>query len=158
MNLLQKIEAWIAKEFTDFKSQGAKIAVAITEDIQTALKSGIVGGLADVVSAVFPSVKNIPQEIVAELQLIVPKILAAELALQGLPANPQPADLDAFATNVLASFNVKNNNSKLYTTLAAQVYGILQADTTDSFASLVNDVEQAFQDFQQDQADAQAAG
>lgn len=151
-NLIQEVEAWFKKVFISAQTKGDQIAIAITEDVQAALKSGIVDGIAEAISATFPSVKNIPETLVADLKVVVPKILAAELALQGLPANPAPADIQAFANSVAAAFNVNTNNSKLWTTFAAQVYAILQQDTTSNFASLVADVEQAYQDLQADQA------
>ena len=62
---------------------------------------------------------------VDELKIIVPKVLAAELALKELPDNPTEKDIKKFADAVLKAFNVENNNSKLWTTFGAQVYGIV---------------------------------
>ena len=146
-NWLKNIEAWVSNEFKDFQSTGDKIAVAITADIQAALQSGVVDGIASVIGAVFPSVKELPVMVVSELKIIIPKLLASELAIEGLPADPTEDDLQTFAGNVEKTFGVADSHSKLWTTLAAQVYGILQGDTTLSFASLVVDVETAYQKF-----------
>ena len=151
---------WLGKEFTDFKQNGLKIAVAITEGVQTALKSGIVTAIADVLSSVFPQVKNLPQEIVAELQVLIPKILASELALEGLPDNPTPDDLLKFENAVLAAFNVNSDNSKLWTTLSSQIYARLQAfvgQPSVTFADLVEAVEGAYQDYLNDKANEATA-
>jgi hypothetical protein len=149
--IIKNIENWFSKEFKSFQQNGDKVAVAITTDIQLALKSGIVDRIANIVSAIFPSVKGIPEMAVNELQVLIPKLLAAELAIQGLPTNPTPEDLRNFATSIEKSFNVDNSHSQLWTTLAAQIYGILQNDSSLTFASLVADVEQAYQYFIQDQ-------
>lgn len=157
MSIFQKVGAWLAKVFKSVKTDGAKIAVAITEDFQIALQSGIVKALADVISAVFPSVHNLPQQIVADLQILVPKILASELALQGLPDNPTEQDILDFEKRVLDAFNVHDQKSKLYTTLAAQIYGIIEkhaSGTPWTFAELVAAVEEAYQDYVADSQQA----
>jgi len=150
-NIIKNIEDWFSKEFKNFQSQTDKIAVIITQDVQAALDSGIADGVASVVSVVFPSVKNIPEEVVTELKVVIPKLLAVELAIEGIPANATQDDITKFANAVMAAFKINNNKSKLYTTLAAQIYGILLNDTTKTFASLVIDVEQAYQDLVADQ-------
>lgn len=154
-NIFKSIGAWFSKIFKSVQQDGDKIAIVITEDVQEALKSGVVDGLAGVISAVFPSVKNVPEEVVGYLKVLIPKLLASELAVEGLPADPTEADIQAFIQRVLAAFNVNNNNSKLWTTLASQVYGLLQTyinAPTQSFADLVKVVEQAYIDYVQDQA------
>ena len=151
---------WLAKIFHSIKVDGAKIAVAITEDVQTFLKSGVAGALANVISAIFPNVKNLPAEIVEKLQVLIPKILSAELAVQGLPDNPTEQDILDFETRVLAAFGVHDQKSKLYTTLSAQVYDILKQYTGDgklTFAELVASVEQAYQDYVADKAAVDAS-
>jgi hypothetical protein len=155
------ILTWFAKLFKWAKVDAAKIAVAITEGVQTALKSGVVGALADAISAVFPNVKHLPQDVVDELQKWIPKVLAAELALQGLPDNPTEQDILDFENKVMAAFGVHDNKSKLYTTLGAQVYGILKKyseGTSPTFAQLVLDLEEAYQDYLKDKAEADAGG
>jgi hypothetical protein len=150
-NIIKNIEDWFSKEFKNFQSQTDKIAIIITQDVQAALDSGIVDGVASVVSAVFPSVKNIPEEVVTELKVVIPKLFAVELAIEGIPANATQDDITKFANAVMAAFKINDNKSKLYTTWAAQIYGILLKDTTKTFASLVIDVEQAYQDLVADQ-------
>lgn len=164
MNILQDlghdaqvVGKWLSKEFKSVEVDGDKIAIAITEGIQSALKSGVVTEVADVIEAVFPGVKNLPTEIVAGLNVLIPKILASELALQGLPANATPQDVLDFEQKVLAAFNVVSDKSKLYTTLAAQVYGLLldyQKIVNPSFADKVNVVENAFKLYVADKAAA----
>lgn len=141
--------AWLKKAFTSIKTDGAKIAVVITQDLQDSLTSGIAEGLAKVVEAIFPSVHNLPEEIVADLKLIIPKVLTLELAVIGLPDNPTEQDIKDFEARILDAFNVHDDKSKLYTTLAAEVYGILERHQGNSwtFAQLVAAVEEAYQDY-----------
>lgn len=153
------IWTFFAKLFKWVKNDADKIAVAITEGVQTALKSGVVGALADAISAIFPNVKHVPQDVVDELAKQIPRILASELALQGLPDNPTPDQVLAFENAVLEAFGVHDNKSKLYTVLGAQILGILKKysdGSTPTFASLVTDLEDAYQLYLQDKADIEA--
>lgn len=152
MSIFSKIGAAIGHFFSnlfkDIKTDGDKIAIAITEGIQTALKSGIVTDLASVISGIFPGVKNIPQDLVVLLNNYIPKLLASELALQGLPDNPTAQQLLDFENAVLAAFNVHDDKSKLWTSIAAGVYGLLldyQKIPNPTFADKVKVVEAAYQ-------------
>jgi hypothetical protein len=152
-NWITSVEAWFKKVFLATKTNFDTVAIAITQDLQNALNSGVVDVIAKFVEGTFPSVQKLPEAIVAELKLIIPKILVAELALQGLPDNPTQEEVQAFAESVAKAFNVNQSNSKLWTVFGAQVYGILLNDKTKTFASLVLDVEQAYQALQADLAD-----
>lgn len=153
MSIFTKIGAWLKKVFTEGLQDADKIAISVTEGVKTALVDGIAGFIADVLDGLTKS--NIPTEIVTLLQNNISKILAVELAIQGLPANPTQQDILTFEQSVLAAFNVTSDKSKLYTTLAAQIYGIIQAQlggqTKLTFAQLVVDVEQAYSDYVTDQ-------
>ena len=143
-NIFTKVGDFFKKVFKKAKNFSSVVAVELTEELQTALKNGTADALAQIISATFPNTKNIPQQVVAELKIIVPKILAAELALKELPENPTEKDIKKFADAVLKAFNADNNNSKLWTTFGAQVYGILEQDKKRTFASLVRDIEEAY--------------
>ncbi len=161
MSIFKKIGQWLHNVFTTVKTDGAKVAIAITEGIQQAMKSGVVGFLADVISHVFPALHDVPEQVVAEINKLLPKLLAAELAVQGLPDSPTEQDILDFENRVLEAFNVHDNKSKLYTILASQIYGIIQkhtAGTPFTFAELVADVEEAYQDYLNDVAAEQEAG
>jgi hypothetical protein len=156
MAILRKIGTWLAKVFKNIKTDGAKTAVAITEGLQTGLKLGILSTIADVVSALFPVTGNLPRVIVADLDKALPKILAAELAIEGLPDKPSQQDMLDFENRVLTAFNVHDDNSKLWTSLAAQVYGIIQKHAGEPdipFSRLMADVEEAYQDYKADLTD-----
>jgi hypothetical protein len=161
-NIFQEVEMFLIKEGTlfakAFKSGLAKadqIAVAITEDVQTALKNGSADELAKIIEGVFPSVKNLPDELLAGIKTFLPKVLAVELGLQAELTGITPDNSQALATAICNAFNVSANNSKVWSTLAGQVTQILQADTTKTWASYIADVEAAFVDLKAD-IDAQA--
>jgi len=141
--------------FKCVKTDGDRIAVAITEGIQTALKSGAVTEVAQIIEAIFPNVKNVPTDLVAKLQVLVPKVLAAELEIQALPAGASEDQIKTFVSDVLTSFNVKQDKSKLWTTLSGSLYSILRAytgGTSMTWIEVVNEVEEAFQAFKNEQA------
>lgn len=143
-NVFKKVGDFFKKVFKKVKNFTSVAAVEVTEQLQEALKNGTADAIAQIVSVTFPKAKDIPQKVVAELKIIIPKILAAELALKELPENPTEKDIKKFADAILKSFNIENNNSKLWTTFGAQVYGILEQDKKRTFASLVKDVEEAY--------------
>lgn len=155
MSIFTKIGAWLSKAFKTLKTDGAKVAVAITEGLQDGIKSGVLTAVADLIGGIFPNVKNLPAEIVADLQKYLPKILATELAIEGLPDNPTDKDFTEFETRVMTAFGVTDDTSKLWSTLAAQVYSIIRRHVGAgpyTFAELINDVEESYQDYLADKA------
>lgn len=160
MSIFSSIGAWLKKAFTSVEHSIAPIAVAITEGVQTALKNGTADFLANLVEAIFPQVHGIPEEVIATLKNTIPKVLAAELAIEGIPDSPTEADILAFEQKVLAAFGVHDNKSKLYTVMASQIYGDLQAyvkGPSHKFADVVKVIEQAFIQYKQDVADLAAS-
>lgn len=159
MSIFSKIGTWFAGAFKTVETDADKIAIAVTEGIKTALVSGVAGFIAEILDGLTKS--QVPTELVTLVQNNIDKLLAVELAIQGLPASPTEADILAFEQEVLKAFSVTSDASKLYTTIAAQVYGIIktQADsgTKFTFAQLVEDVEEAYRDYQTDIADQQTA-
>lgn len=150
------IFTWIAKLFRSIKDDAAKVAVAITEGIQTALKAGILTPIADILDATFKT--EIGEEVIAFLDANINKILAAELAVESLPDTPTPDDVTAFASRVSNAIAGKDltGTSKLWSTLAAQVTGIIETKVNNkeplTFAVLVDAVEEAYQDYKADLA------
>ena len=157
MSIFTKIGAWFAKTFSSALQDADKIAITVTEAFKNAMVTGVVGWVAEILDGLTKS--NVPTEIVTLIQNNIDKVLAAELAIQGLPASPTAADILAFEQSVLKAFGVTSSTSKLYTTLAAQIYGIIQAKvqagTKFTFAELVDDIEAAYQDYLTDQQSTQ---
>lgn len=141
---------WLSKVFVSHSVSDAPVAITITEAIKAILANPIVGFLENVADAVTGT--QIPTTVANAITGIIPKILAVELGIQGLPANPTPDQILAFEQSILKAFSITSNNSKLYTELGAQIYGILQASPDTKFATLVNDIEQAYLDYQKDLA------
>lgn len=156
MSIFTKVGAWISKVFNGALRDADQIAIVTTEAVKTALVNGVAGFIAEVLDGLTKS--QVPTEILTLVQNNISKILAVELGIQGLPANPTEADILAFEQSVLTAFSVTSDKSKLYTTLAAQIYGIIktQADsgTSFTFAQLVSDVESAYADYVADQTPA----
>jgi len=142
---------WFGKVFVDHAKSAAAVAVTITEAVKTVLDSAPAKFLEGVADAITHT--NLATDAANVVTATIPKILAVELAIEGLPENPTEADIEAFEARVLTAFKVNPNNSKLYTTLAAQVYGIVQKTATNpTFANCVAAVEEAYQDYLADVA------
>lgn len=159
MSIFTKVGAWIAKIFKSIKNEGAHLAVAITEGVKGFLNAGVADALASVVDSIAGT--HLAEDIVTLLKNNINKILAAELAIQGMPDNPTESDILSFENAVIKAFTGLDSagKSKLYSTLAAQVYGILKAHADSgqafTFAQLVADVEAAWADYQKDLADSE---
>ena len=161
MSVWSWIKGWhLERVFTSIKNNADKVAIAITEAVKTALNSGVVDFIVRIVDNALPQLHDLPATVVAKIREVIPKVLAAELALQGLPDSPTADDILKFEQNILTAFGVHDQKSKLYTTLAAQIYDIIKTDvdagTKLTFAELVKDVDQAYQDYLKDKADAAA--
>lgn len=131
----------------------APVAIVITEAVKTILASPTAGLLESIIDSVTGT--GIAVSAANAINAKIPGILAAELAIEGLPANPTQADILAFEQRVMAAFNISSDNSRLYTVLGAEIYGIINAQSGKpiTFAILVADIEQAYQDYQKDLAD-----
>lgn len=157
-SIFKAIGDWLKDKFTHIKNDGAKVAISVTEGLKKALQSGVLDGIASIIDHIAGG--SIADTVVDLLKANINKILSVELGLQGLPDDPSEDDLKAFTDSVIDAFTSldKQGKSKLYTTLAAQIYGILKADLEDdgeiTFASLVKDIEDAYQDYLKDVAEA----
>lgn len=139
--------------FTHIKKDVNVVAITVTEAIKLALDSGTAGFLAGIIDSLFKT--HIAQDVLGLLKKFIPKILATELAIQGLPDNPTPDDILAFEQSVLKAFSVTDDKSKLYTTLAAQLYGHIKdalGDGKVTFAEAVIIIEATYQDYLTDKA------
>jgi hypothetical protein len=148
-----KAWTWFTTKFINHIQSAAHVAFVITETVKTLLANPVTEFLENIADTITGT--QIPTNIANLINQEIPKILAVELSIQGLPANPTAADILAFENNIMASFNVTSNNSKLYTVLAAQIYGLIQANITNgttNFAAWVTAIEQAYIDYKADLA------
>lgn len=142
---------WLKKNFIDHIQSAAPVAIVITETIKTLLANPVASLLENIADTITGT--QLPTNIANQITAIIPKILAVELGIEGLPPNPTPDQILAFEQAVLKAFNVNSNNSKLYTELAAQIYGIIQtaaATGVNNFATWVDAVEQMYAAYQKD--------
>lgn len=150
----------IKKFFKGGEKKFAHLAVAILEDIKPALDGGLLGFLANMIDNLTKS--NIAQEIIDFTKKEFPKVLAAALALEGLPDNPTAEDILKFEQSVLDAFGKLDKKSKLYTVVAADTYGIFKEtfDTTPdvppTFFELADAVQRAFKKFEENKAASEA--
>jgi hypothetical protein len=155
---LTRAWTWFTKVFVSHAVSADKVAVTITETLKTLLANPVTGFLLNMADAVTGT--QVPTNIANAINGIIPKILAVELGIEGLPANPTADQITAFENQVLSAFNVSSNNSKLYTEVGAQVYGIIQANITNgttNFAGWVVAIETAYTDYKKDLAANAAA-
>lgn len=144
---------WLFKVFVDHIQNSAHVAIVITESIKSLLNNPVTGFLENIADTITGT--QIPTNLANLIAAQIPKILAVELSIQGLPANPTEADILAFEQDVLKAFNVTSNNSKLYTELAAQTYGIIQGSVASGktkFSDWVADITQIYADYKLDLA------
>lgn len=150
-SLFTRAFTWLKNNFTNHIVDADKVAVFLTETAKTLLANPVNGFLLNMADAITSS--QVPTNIANTISGVIPKILAVELAIEGLPDNPTEAQVLAFEQSILSAFSVNNNNSKLYTELGAQIYGIIQtAESTgnNNFAGWVDVIEAAYADLQKD--------
>lgn len=156
MSIFTKIWAFIKKIGQWTVSHAAPTVVAVVEELQTLWKSGTIGFIASVLDSLTKS--GVPTAVVNSVGKELPNILAAALAIEGLPTDPTDAQLADFEQRVLAAFGIHDNKSKLYTVVGADLIGIIRRDLIPgqpfTWATLAEDLEEAYQDYLQALADA----
>lgn len=151
---------WLKKAEIDIKHDAAKLAVVLTEEVKPLLE-GVIGiAIAALVDNIFSThvAEDVRLLIVKEINIT----LAAELALEGLPADATPEQVESFAASLVkmyAGVDVKGK-TKLFSTLTAQVISIVEEfenkNTSLTFALAIGMSEKAFQAYKKDLADEAA--
>lgn len=140
---------WIAGAFTWVQKKEAPFVVGIVEELQTFWKTGTPGFIASILDTLTKN--QVPTNIVNALGAALPKVLAANLAIEGLPTDFTPEQFADFEQRVLAAFGVTDNKSKLYTSLGADLLGIVRKHTQPgqdyTWFTLASDLEEAYQDY-----------
>lgn len=138
---------FFANAFKWVETDGAKIAVAIVDELKTLLSSGTLDFFAQIMDGLTHS--NIPTEIVDKLRTELPKATAIALGIQGFPENPTEQDIQNLSQTILTAFGIAADKSQFYSTLGAKIISIIRANTmpgqTFTFATLVTDLEQTYQ-------------
>lgn len=159
-NPLKWIRGWrLDKFFHNFKDNAAKVAVSITEQVKTLSEGELVQGIAAILDQALKS--HVASDVLNIIHSATLTALSVELAITALPDNPTQADILAWEQNVYKAIAGKDpyGKSKLWTTFASQVYGIIQAQTqqpgTLTYAKVIEEIEKAYQLYLQDKADSE---
>lgn len=155
MSIFNKLFAWFKKVFVSAEKNAAHIAVAIGEVAKESLNNGTLDVMAKVVDFIAKS--NLGDEIELALKASLPKIIAVSNAVQTFPTKDSTeADVLAWEKSILDGFNIHDNKSVLYTTIAAQTFGVLNSllkqPGRPTFSAWVAAVEEIYQDYQKDTA------
>lgn len=157
---MEKAWEWLKKEFTRlgkfFSDHVIRVAVTVTNGVKDALASGTVDFIATIADGLTKS--NVPSEIVGLIKLIIPKILAFELAIEGLPPNPTQDDIIAFETRALAALGISFQKDKVWATITAQVILEVKSMLNDgkiTFAEAFQLGQDVYKDYKQDMAIAE---
>lgn len=146
---MKKIWKWLQKVFTSLENDVDKFAISVTEHIKDNLDNGAIGFILDFVDKEFNT--HIAPEVVGLLKNVIPKVLAAELAIQGLPINPTEQDILDFENKVLDAFGLHSQKDKMYTVLASQIYieikTLMNKTEGITFADTVKLIETAYADY-----------
>lgn len=154
MSIFSKAWQWLKKELKFIERDGAKIAITVTEHVKEGLQSGVIGFLATLADNLLKS--HVAEDVVAAINKNIDKVIALELALQGLPDNPTAQQLSDFEQQIIGAFGKLDNKSKLYSTIAAQVALIVDklypnADAPNpTWAEIIAAVQEAFLDYEAD--------
>lgn len=148
---MNKLKRWFSNLWKGVKNASSKTAITITEEIQKGLKSGKINTVAQIIQTALPAAGRLPEQVVKSLEVVIPKVLAVQLVLRDLPDNPTIDDLQKFSDNVLTAFGAVDDKSRLWTTMAAEIYKSIQSHLEDkkyTFAECVIDVEKAWRLYQ----------
>ncbi len=153
-SILKAIGHWFSKAFNNIKHDAAPVAVAITQYLKTALDSGLLKTIADLIPG------DIGKEVLAVLQNAVPKALAIELGLEGIPDNATPDQIQAFILSVEKAIGGKSwqEKSEFWTKFSVNIYNTIQTDINNSpdhasisFAQIVELIEETYQAYKDSQ-------
>jgi len=153
-SILKSIGNWFAKAFNSIKDDADTVAITLTQYLKVALDSGLLKTIADLIPG------GLGKDVITVLQNAIPKILALELGLQGLPDNATPEQIQAFILSIEQAVGGKDFQAKsaFWTKFSVQVYSLIQTEINKSpdhatltFAQIVSIVEEAYQQYMADQ-------
>lgn len=150
MSVLTNVWDWLKKEGSQVKNIWNPIAISITEELKTLWASGVPNFLATIADKLLDS-GTLIEDVVAKVGAYLPAFLVAELGIQDLPADPTPADYKKFENDAIAAFGNLTDKDKFYTTLQAQIAGVIQPLVQPgaklTFGVLASDGEEIYQDY-----------
>lgn len=147
MSLFKDIWTWLQKEFKDITQHADKVAVAVTQQIKTALESPEAGFIVKLIDGLTKT--GVATEIIGIAKLAAGKALAIELAIAMPSGDVTEEAFLEWEQRVLSALNLHYDKSVVYTRVAATIIRDIQAFTQDgsavSFAEAVKIVEDAYQ-------------
>lgn len=176
MNIFQKIEGgvevgikdaetFLVDEFGVLKGVIAPAVVTAVNAVSAAEASGVLPAIA---LALSPVTKGLSVAINNQIEAGLPTAIAIALGIEGLPADPTPAELTAFGQAALNAIEKIKGSGAVSGTwqvnLAGQIYGLIQSAIaanagtaqagTLTLGQITVLVEQAFEDADADKAAA----
>lgn len=146
---LKWIRGWrLDKALHSVKDNIAPVAVSITQTIKTFTEGQLAPSFAAVIDASLGT--HLASDALALVKNNIYRVLAAELAIEGLPDNPTDADILAFEQAIFKAITNPEAKSKFWTVFSADTYGIIKSylDTGAdnlTFAQIVELVEKEYQ-------------
>lgn len=148
--MLGKIWTGIKSLFVETEKVLLPEVIDITEDVNNAIKNQSVD---DLVNALSPKLGGVPSALLTGAQVLIPKVLAAELGLQALQTGATPQDAANWAQSVIAAFSTRTDitsKSKVWTNLAASLAVLFDQGKTQNknWVYWVNLADTAFNQIQ----------
>lgn len=148
---LKWIRGWrLDRVFHSVKDKIAPVVVSITQTVKTFTEGQLAPAIAAVVDASLGT--HLATSALKLVNNNIQRVLAAELAIVGLPDNPTDEDILAFEKAVFKAITDKDPQakSKFWTVFSAETYGIIKSylDTGAdnlTFAQIVELVEKEYQ-------------
>lgn len=152
-SILKAIGHWFAKAFANIKKDAAPVAITITEYLKNAVDSGLLKTITDLIPG------KMDDAVLEILKVALPKALAIELGLKGLPDNATPEQIQEFILSIEQAIGGKSwqQKSAFWTKYAVEVYSIIETQINNSpdhenlsFAQIVKIVQDAYEAYRQD--------
>lgn len=159
-----KVLQWFGNLFHSAKVDIGRVLVPIMEAVQGLETSGVLPTIAAVLDK---ATGHLSTTINDALKKGIVAGIAGAFAIEGLPDDPTEQDVKDFTTRVVGAFAGKKTTQSLagqvINNLAAQLYVIMESIITAAhtsgnnvtFAQITGAVEEAYQDYVQDVANAQ---
>lgn len=157
LTILSAIGKWFKKAVVTVEDKLIPLAITLTEAVKTAEGDGLLPAVAETVDAATGTV--IATDVNATIIADLPTVLADELTVPALIANPTPAEAQAFATTITTAIAGKapSAQSQFYSTFAVQVYDLIYNAVHGNpspltFAQKIALIEAGYQDYLADKA------
>lgn len=149
---LEKLLAWIDKEFTNEEKKLAPYIVTILEKVKIGIADGTLRSEASVLGIALNS--PYPLEVEGLIERWVPQLFATWALKLGIPADPSPEDLKTVWNEVTTIWGIpQTRTDKIISGVATDLYGIVKNVLnfkTQTFAEDLIDIETGFKKIESD--------